>query len=509
MQDLECKLEHLLLQNSEGRFSITMLDNNEFLVVNSSGIVIALGILKHEFEEVQILKKLAEEYSATSLFITADVEDNSLNFFRKNFNTGKLIQIPSSNNLFLIRTTKNTLIENIENLNESLEGVLFDVHCKLRDIDGLHSDSALDEVCKVLLAKLYAEKHDIVLRCSQMIDETSAILRTIFKDASDEVASVVNGAARFSLNAQDWMICSAPAAHSILELIENINFSGSSIDVKGRAFQKLIAPALRAGMGQYFTPKEVISLIIKCIDPKPNEKIIDPFCGSGHFLLASYEHVKNKYGKEYSLGLWGVEKSERMVRVALTDIFLMGGSLPQLIHSDALLKFSDYSDLKENYFDIVVTNPPFGSSLNETALESLGSFTLADGRSNIPLDILGLERSIQLLKVGGRIAIVLPDSVLSNKNTSFVREWLSRNVSVKAVISLPNETFSPFGANIKTSVLILVKEPPSAGNKVFLCELDDVGYDSSGRPSGNTTSIENVALGFDNFISEEGWNNEI
>jgi type I restriction enzyme M protein len=121
------------------------------------------------------------------------------------------------------------------------------------------------------------------------------------------------------------------------------------------------------------------------------------------------------------------------------------------------------------------------------------------------LEVLGLERCFQFLKPGGRLGIVLPDGMLQNKNMVFVRKWLQDVAEVKAVISLPIETFAPFGAAVKTSLCFFQKaaerETPDPEAAAFLAEVDALGYDATGRPSG----LSEVAQVVERFHADVGW----
>ena len=155
-----------------------------------------------------------------------------------------------------------------------------------------------------------------------------------------------------------------------------------------------------------------------------------------------------------------------------------------------------------------MTNPPFGSDLPAEALAQLGPFEIGHGRKSIlPLEVVGLERCIQLLRPGGRLAIVLPDSVLGNRGTSYVRDWLWSRIRVRGIFSLPIETFTPFGANIKTSVLIARKlEHGEEGDDhpIFMAEITNIGHDASGR-SIHGSELAAAAEAFTGFVSKEGW----
>lgn len=151
-----------------------------------------------------------------------------------------------------------------------------------------------------------------------------------------------------------------------------------------------MSPTIRAGMGQYFTPLQIIRLMVNIVQPTRNEIMLDPFCGSGHFLLTTLEYIKNsivsnQYDKldillkEFSSNnLHGIEKSDRMVRIAMTDLMLHGDGSTNIRCYDSLLDFRNYTDLKPEYFDIILTNPPFGSLLGKEAFMQIGNFELTD-----------------------------------------------------------------------------------------------------------------------------------
>jgi len=233
--------------------------------------------------------------------------------------------------------------------------------------------------------------------------------------------------------------------------------------------------------------------MVRVMSPETKDLILDPFCGSAHFLSQSLDHVRrhldsaaSKAYHEFAFGkLHGIEKSDRMVRVAMTDMRLHGDGHSNIRCTDALLDFSNYSDLEAESFDLVLTNPPFGSLLGGESISQLGVFELAAGKRSVPLEVLGLERSLQFVRPGGRVGIVLPDGILTNRKTKYVRDWLQSKARVRAIVSLPIETFSPFGANIKTSILFLRKwergETKTTKYPVTLVRIDAVGYDASGR----------------------------
>ncbi len=415
----------------------------------------------------------------------------------------------------------------LEPISESLEDVFFEAHSHIRDIDGLHADEALDELCKVLYAKLFDEEmtapgdaYALQRGLAGTVEEFAATVRRIYRDANEYDVRV------FSLKVPGYdrsrgvfnspIRLSSPALFKVVQTIESYWLTRSSIDVKGRAFQRVLGPAVRAGMGQYFTPLEVIRLMVDVVRPSVADLVLDPFSGSGHFLTQSLDAVRSGSKKadekrvdEFAFNkLHGIEKSDRMVRVAMTDMRLHGDGHSNIRCTDALLDFLNYPDIRPESFNVVLTNPPFGCLLGPEAVGRLGKFTLAAAKKNIPLEVLGLERCVQFLRPGGRLGIVLPDGLLANRNGGHVRGWLAERLKVRAVVSLPVETFSPFGANIKTSILFARKwksgEKRATDYNVHLVRVDNVGYDAAGRPRVDS-ELPAVAAGVGQFLHAEGW----
>lgn len=412
-------------------------------------------------------------------------------------------------------------------ISDSLEDVFFEAHSHIRDIDGLHADESLDELCKILYAKLYDEEmtapgnaYSLQRGICGTVEELAAMTRRVYQDANEYDVRV------FSLKIPGYdrsrgvfntpIRLSSPAIVKVLQTIESYWLGRSSIDVKGRAFQRVLGPAIRAGMGQYFTPLEVIQFMVDVVQPVVTDLILDPFSGAGHFLTQALDLVRVKSQKagekrvdEFAYNkLHGIEKSDRMVRIAMTDMRLHGDGHSNIRCTDALLDFKNYPDIHPASFDVVMTNPPFGSLLGPESIARLGSFDLAQPRRSVPLEVLGLERCIDFLRPGGRLAIVLPDGVLANRATDYVRRWLAEHVKIRAIVSLPIETFSPFGASIKTSVLFAGKwragERPTTAYNVHLAKIDNIGYDATGRKQGES-ELGVVAAAIKEFLREEGW----
>jgi type I restriction enzyme M protein len=412
-------------------------------------------------------------------------------------------------------------------LTERIEHLFFELHSHIRDSDGLHADEALDELCKIIYAKLYDEEHPLengITRLQRGLygttEELASSTRLLYKKANEydlrvyrlKIPEYERSRGVFS----EQIRLSCPAIARVITELESFSLSLSGSDVKGRAFQRVLAPTVRSGMGQYFTPEPVIRFMVDVAGPTASDLILDPFCGSAHFLSCCLDRVRNtcpdasnKIFHEFAFGkLHGIEKSDRMVRIAMTDMRLHGDGHSNVRCTDALLDMKNYSDIAPESFDLVLTNPPFGSLLNKETISRLGIFDLAKNKPSVPLEILGLERCIQFLRPGGKMGIVLPDGILTNRKSAYVRDWLSNNVKLRAIISLPIETFSPFGANIKTSIVFLRKwdrgEERSRNYHVALVRIDNVGYDAAGRKTSGA-DLSEAADALSLFLNQEGW----
>lgn len=504
-------------------------DSEVYSIQNERGtgyLLCGFDVSKNRQAEADLRAALAKS-STVSVAIYFDSAGSMQKILRKSIRTGDVDYIASLESPTLLSSAFPLAPGDLKPLNERLENVLFEVHSAFRDIDGLHAPDALDEICKLVYAKLFDEEnslksHSYTFQRStyKSVEECAAEIRRLYTKAiDDDKAIFVNKIPTYDRSRgvfRDRLLLSSPAIVRAVELLQHYDFTRSPVDIKGRAFQNVLLPAVRSGMGQYFTPKEVIEFIVSIIRPNVRELVIDPFCGSGHFLTSALDFVRGTHKREDKqfhefafTRLHGVEKSDRMVRVAMTDMRLHGDGHSNIRCIDALLPFSNYPDLYRETFDIVMTNPPFGVDLSLDSLSQLGPFTLTgERRTSVSLEIVALERCLQLLRPGGRLAIVLPDSILSNRNTAYVRDWLAQHARLRGIISLPVETFSPFGANIKTSIMVLRKlaagESTTTAHQVFMGDVENLGYDASGRiVPGN--DLPKTAEQFCSFIDREGW----
>jgi type I restriction enzyme M protein len=256
---------------------------------------------------------------------------------------------------------------------------------------------------------------------------------------------------------------------------------------------------------------------VEILDPKPDEKVIDPACGSGGFLIVALEHVWRKIEEQYkhvpkekigsmktevaSKNFYGIDKEFDLAKVSKAYMAIVGDGRGGIFCSDSLVNIAEWKPLmreriKLNSFDVLLTNPPFGSKIPITDKSLLEQYELGYQwkkdkqtskweRTDKVLDkqvpqILFIERCLQLLRPGGRMAIVLPEGVFGNPTDRYIFEYVFRNAKVLAIISCPHETFQP-STHTKTSVLFLEKTPTDQDYNLFMTIADKAGHDKNGK----------------------------
>ncbi len=310
----------------------------------------------------------------------------------------------------------------------------------------------------------------------------------------------------------------------------------------------------KGDFGQYFTPRELIAFAVEILDPERKHLVLDPACGSGGFLLYTLDHVRREAGRRFpkrlsdaregvqhfaywhdfaEKNLFGIEVNDELARVAKMNMIIHDDGHTNIVGHDALDFLPKLRDknkgLGEGAFDLILTNPPFGSVVkrNEKADGYLDQFELrhylgknsngseadeseqserdakrgtkaAKARAAIKTEILFLERVHSFLKPGsGRVAIVLPDGILTNSSLQGVRDWLLKRFQLLAVVSLPQFAFSHYDAGVKASIVFMRRlrddEVVPDDAPIFMALAENIGYDATGRKTFIRTIEEEVA----------------
>ena len=273
----------------------------------------------------------------------------------------------------------------------------------------------------------------------------------------------------------------------LIEMIDEEEWSAMDVDVKGQAFEGLLERAAsegKKGAGQYFTPRPLIQSLCRVMKPDPRGKagftIADPACGTGGFLVCAYEWLmeesgatleradaKRIRGKTY----YGQELVPRPRRLALMNLYLHGVE-PHIWLGDTI-----YEPDRGERYDVVLTNPPFGTKGANQAPER-DDFTIET--SNKQLNFV--QHVVNILKPGGRAAIVLPDNCLFEDKAGEVFEIVMQDCSVHTVLRLPRGTFTPYSQGVKANVVFLQKGVQTEQVWIFDARSNVPGITKKDRP---------------------------
>lgn len=402
---------------------------------------------------------------------------------------------------------------------------------------GGHMDpsTAFDELCKLLFVKIFDERkgrklgeaYEVQIRARETPTELAARLTSIYNQYRKTFPDIFTS---------DLSI-PAPILGSLVEQIQGISFNGSEIDAKGVAFEQLMGDLFKGKLGQYFTPREIVHFILEMTGVDQDEWVIDPACGSGGFLLEALKVIREKT-HEYAgsdderrkvwqdfadTKLFGIEISEKLARVAKMNMILHGDGHTNVVRNDALDTFKTLGaknkHVGEGEFDLLLTNVPFGAQIKQEEKDyPIGDFfwlgnthqqTKTKGVTQKPRksqmsEVLFMERIWQLLHGDARAAVIVPDGILTNDQLSYVRDFIFDHFQVTAVISLPGDAFTHYGANVKSSILFMRKlrkdEKPDNTRPVFCAEIQSVGYDAVGRPAPN--QLEDIPARYRAFLAD-------
>jgi type I restriction enzyme M protein len=317
------------------------------------------------------------------------------------------------------------------------------------------------------------------------------------------------------------------------------SFLDASVDVKGMAYETIVSNTLKQEAGQFFTPRNIVKAMVEMLNPSEKDRILDPCCGSGGFLVMALDHVRKQIAKDLFPNLDGpllaekfnsFEVNERIRKYAECSIFgfdfdpdlkkaarmnmVMAGdghanifhvnslAYPNWEHPDEIEKINASisqslkisadielfygSDAREK-FDMVFTNPPFGAKVKVE--QEIASRYFLSKYSDAP-EVLFIEACYNFLKPGGKMAIVLPDGILGNPNTLHVREWILDKFKILASVDLAVEAFLP-QVGVQASLLFLQKKTEierqlaqenAEDYDVFMAIAEKLGKDRRGNP---------------------------
>lgn len=297
----------------------------------------------------------------------------------------------------------------------------------------------------------------------------------------------------------------------------------SERDVIADAFETFISPSLRGGQGQFFTPRNVVKLLVSLVNPTRKDRLIDPACGSGGFLIESLRYVWAQVEEEGKELGWpdreifadqqevaiknfrGIDKESFLSKTTKAYMAILGDGRGGVFCENSLENTSKWSTKAQSQialgnFNVVLTNPPYGSKLKIDDRSILSQYDLGH-RWKIPKgknssektekvladqtpQVLFIERCLDLLAPGGRLGIVAPESMFCNPSHKYIMNYVERNARIDAIISMPENLFQPH-THAKTCVVLMTKFEKSSeavldNHKIFMAVAKWCGHDSRG-----------------------------
>jgi type I restriction enzyme M protein len=392
---------------------------------------------------------------------------------------------------------------------------------------GVTRDEALArEIINILFCKIYDEQEchpDEMVSFRAGVDESPETVRKRISELFEKVKTVGFDDV---FSASDTIGLDATSLTYVVGELQNYEVTAASRDAIGDAFETFIGPALRGAEGQFFTPRNVVKMVVDFVNPKPGDQIIDPACGSGGFLIDALDHVWGHLREEAEERGWndrelarreqrvatdgfrGVDKDAFLAQVTKAYMALVGDGRGGIFCANSLDQPSVWTQamrekIEPGTFDVVITNPPFGKKIVVKGDKLLSQYDLARRwkqdkagewkqtdklHDRQPPQILFLERCLQLLKPGGRLGIVLPESLLGMPTHGYVVTWLQSQAKIRAIVSMPEELFKTSGkggTHAKVCVLLVEKTQPEANQEwpIFMAEAKWCGHDSRGKPT--------------------------
>lgn len=358
----------------------------------------------------------------------------------------------------------------------------------------------------------------------------------------------------------------------IVAELQQYSLLNTNIDIKGKAYEEIVGANLRGDRGEFFTPRNVMKMTVEMINPDINEKVLDSSCGTGGFITTAMAHAIAKLEKEFSKEIgqerkdwddvtkkvfldkisemassnyFGFDINPDLVKATKMNMVMNNDGSGNVLKCNSLLPPHEWEDefktklaealkIKKSdirncdtiaFFDVIVTNPPFGSKIPIKDEAILGQYDLGHIwnydkkndlwtktdklQSSVPPEILFIERCTQLLKSNGRMGIVLPDNILGAPGLGYVREWIIQNHRIIASIDLHVDTFQPRNGT-QTSVLILQKKTKEQMQKeadegvvadynIFMSMVERIGHDKRGNTifkrdeEGNEILVDDIS----------------
>ena len=420
----------------------------------------------------------------------------------------------------------------------SLKNIILDMEDEVLANAGV---DVFEEVFKLIFIKLYDElagardeSKDLEFRNAGESDsELKMKIEKLFNKAKDKWEGVFSKDDKIKLSPSHLSVC--------IGSLENVKLFNSNLEVIDEAFEYLVNKSAKGEKGQYFTPRYVIDMCVKMLNPKPNETMIDPASGSCGFPIHTCFYVWQQLYKAKGLSqshlftaekkipecidyvkekIFGIDFDDKSVRVSKMLNLIAGDGHTNVLylnsidyeHWDEWTKNDEWEDIyfegwkrlkklraekdanRDFNFDILMANPPFAGDIKESrilARYELGKNSKGKAGNKVGRDILFIERNLNMLKDGGRMAIVLPQGRFNNSSDKYIREFIAERARILAVVGLHGNVFKPH-TGTKTSVLFLQKYggvdengkelcPKCDDYNIFFATMSEPSKDNSGE----------------------------
>ena len=380
----------------------------------------------------------------------------------------------------------------------------------------LSPPTAFGELCKLIFVKISDEQkprrrgepYQFQVKSHEPASKLADRINALYNEQKERDPEVFTD----SIKVDDRVL------RTVVSHLESINLNKTDLDVKGVAFEQFMDGFFKGDFGQYFTPRPIIEFAVKMMKPEHDWNVLDPACGSGGFLLHALDYMRTQAGEYYDKGsvdyynywhdfaakhLYGIEINDEIARVAKMNMIVHDDGHTNVISFDALDSIDKMHGHNQGFakdkFDLILTNPPFGATINKAEKPYLSNYILgktkdAKGkekdRPRQSSEILFIERIWEFLKPGtGKAAIVLPDGVLTNSSAQYVRDFILEKFQLLAIVSLPQHAFAHFGAGVKASIIFVRKraanEQPDENEAIFMAAPELIGYDATGRETAS------------------------
>lgn len=353
-------------------------------------------------------------------------------------------------------------------------------------------NDSFDEIFKLIYAKLYDEK-EALSRPNQELhfrksptgkpEETKRIIDELFEEAKTEWSDVFERTDKIKLSPEHLSVCVGE--------LQDVRLFGANLRIIDEAFEYLLPDVAKGKKGQYFTPRVVIDMCVQMLNPQKKEYVIDTACGSAGFLVHAMQYVWKKLPtadarKEYaSRYLWGIDFDEKSTKISRAIMLIAGDGKSHIFKSSSLdtrewsdrfkselsdlklvSEFDDFETNRHNQstlqhlgFDILLANPPFAGEIKEKNLLTqyvLGKNNKGKLQNKVERHLLFIERNLDFVKAGGRLAVVLPQGIFNNTSQEYVRKHIMQKARILAVVGLHGNSFKPH-TGTKTSIIFLQK----------------------------------------------------